>query len=44
MDWIAKVSKEADLVSSVCTGAFLLAQAGVITDQTVTTHWRIKLI
>ncbi|MGR5092622.1 DJ-1/PfpI family protein [Vibrio maritimus] len=39
MDWIAKVSKEADLVSSVCTGAFLLAQAGVITDQTVTTHW-----
>ncbi|WP_394154176.1 DJ-1/PfpI family protein [Vibrio maritimus] len=39
MDWIAKVSKEADLVSSVCTGVFLLAQAGVITDQTVTTHW-----
>ncbi|GMQ46593.1 DJ-1/PfpI family protein [Vibrio sp. 10N] len=39
MDWIAKVSKEADLVSSVCTGAFLLAQAGVLTNQTVTTHW-----
>jgi transcriptional regulator GlxA family with amidase domain len=23
----------------VCTGAFLLAQAGVLTDQPVTTHW-----
>lgn len=39
MDWIAKVSKEADLVASVCTGVFLLAQSGAITNQTVTTHW-----
>ncbi|GAL36551.1 ThiJ/PfpI family protein [Vibrio maritimus] len=39
IDWIAKVAQEADLVASVCTGAFLLAKAGVITDQTVTTHW-----
>lgn len=27
------------VVASVCTGAFLLAEAGILTDQTVTTHW-----
>lgn len=26
-------------VTSVCTGAFLLAEAGLLTDQRVTTHW-----
>lgn len=26
-------------IASVCTGAFLLAEAELITDQTVTTHW-----
>lgn len=26
-------------VTSVCTGAFLLAQAGLVTHQRVTTHW-----
>lgn len=39
IEWIAKVSKEAGLVASVCTGVFLLAQAGVLSNQTVTTHW-----
>ena len=39
IDWIAKVAKRADLTASVCTGAFLLAKAGVITSQLVTTHW-----
>lgn len=29
----------ASWVTSVCTGAFLLAQAGLLTDQRVTTHW-----
>lgn len=27
------------VIASVCTGAFLLAGAGILTDQTVTTHW-----
>jgi len=39
IDWIAKQSKQAKCVASVCTGAFLLAKAGVITQQKVTTHW-----
>lgn len=35
-DWVARVRPR--LTTSVCTGAFVLAEAGVITDQTVTTH------
>ena len=37
--WIKNVSKKSKVTASVCTGAFLLAQAKVITDHTVTTHW-----
>ncbi|EME3969558.1 DJ-1/PfpI family protein [Vibrio fluvialis] len=39
LDWIRGAAREAKEVASVCTGAFLLAQAGVLTDQPVTTHW-----
>jgi len=39
-EWIKKISPGASLVASVCTGAFLLAQAGVIHDHSVTTHWQ----
>ena len=38
-DWIAQQADTTSLTASVCTGAFLLAQAGVLTDQRVTTHW-----
>lgn len=37
--WILEQSKTAKLVASVCTGAFLLAKANVITTHEVTTHW-----
>ena len=37
--WIAKAAKTAKLVASVCTGAFLLAEAGVLANKKVTTHW-----
>ncbi len=37
--WIKNVSKNTKIVASVCTGAFLLAQAKVITTHKVTTHW-----
>ena len=38
LDWIATASRRSMLTASVCTGAFLLAQAGVVSG-TVTTHW-----
>ena len=39
IDWTRLVSKTTMVTASVCTGAFLLAQAGVLTNQKVTTHW-----
>ena len=39
MQWIYRQGRQAQLVASVCTGAFLLAEAGILTDQHVTTHW-----
>ncbi|MCW8945178.1 MAG: DJ-1/PfpI family protein [Sedimenticola sp.] len=39
LDWIALTAKQARWVASVCTGAFLLAEAGVLKAQKVTTHW-----
>ncbi len=39
LNWIAITAKKATVVASVCTGAFLLAEAGVLTNQNVTTHW-----
>lgn len=39
IDWIAAQSKQVSMVASVCTGAFLLARAGVCAGKRVTTHW-----
>jgi len=37
--WIRQTAATARKVTSVCTGALLLAQAGLLRGRTVTTHW-----
>src|SRR5215211_4255739 len=36
-EWLAKVSQTADVVMSVCTGAFILARAGMLNGKSATT-------
>jgi len=36
--WLRKASAQADLTMSVCTGAFQLAKAGLLSGKTATTH------
>jgi transcriptional regulator GlxA family with amidase domain len=39
LDWIARQRQRGALTTSVCTGAFLLAAAGVLHGKRSTTHW-----
>jgi len=38
LDWVRKSAKGADVVMSVCTGAYLLAQTGLLAGKAATTH------
>ncbi|HEY7124010.1 MAG TPA: DJ-1/PfpI family protein [Ktedonobacterales bacterium] len=39
IDWIRSQAAHAQLITSVCTGAFLLGRAGLLEGHRVTTHW-----
>ena len=39
IEWIVRQAGRVQILASVCTGAFLLAQAGVLAGRAVTTHW-----
>lgn len=39
LDWIVRTAGQAQLVTSVCTGALLLARGGLLDGKRATTHW-----
>jgi transcriptional regulator GlxA family with amidase domain len=39
LEWIRRVSRGAQRVGAVCTGALILAQTGLLDGRSATTHW-----
>ncbi len=40
LTWISERAKQVETLTSVCTGAMLLGQAGLLDGRRATTHWR----
>lgn len=42
IEWLRDVHSEGCIIASVCAGAFLLAETGLLNTKPVTTHWILK--
>jgi putative intracellular protease/amidase len=42
LDWVREAHEHSRFTTSVCTGGLVLAAAGLLTDLTATTHWRVQ--
>ncbi len=40
IEWITERDRQTELTASVCTGAFMLAEAGLLDGRRATTHWQ----
>jgi transcriptional regulator GlxA family with amidase domain len=41
IDWILERDRQTEVTASVCTGALLLAEAGLLNGRRATTHWAV---
>lgn len=42
IDWIRQQHQRGALIASACSGAFLLAEAGILQGRPATTHWQLS--
>ncbi len=41
LNWITRQHKNGAVIASACSGAFLLAEAGILDGRSATTHWQL---
>lgn len=42
LHWLNALYQQGTIMTSACAGVFILAKAALITNQTITTHWRLS--